>query len=246
MQIEFIKLKYPEMNISESQMIRALVLVIMIAILSSCKQHKGNETNDGKKPTQVGGPFENREFTYYGIPRQISPVDTSPGWNQPGQKLKIKGVIFKADGQTPAAGVLLYYYHTNTEGIYLHRPGISRSMAPNDLGQTHGYIRGWVQTDQHGAYEIYTVRPGSYPGRTDPAHIHCTIKEPNDIAEYYIDDILFDDDPLLTEEYSQKLELRAGNGIVKLESSGELAIGVRNIVLGRNIPGYEVESTAKD
>ncbi|MBK8955201.1 MAG: intradiol ring-cleavage dioxygenase [Saprospiraceae bacterium] len=232
------KLKYPEMNLSESQMIRTFVFVIIIAILSSCNQHKGKEISEGKKPSQIGGAFENREFTYYGIPRSVNAVDTSPGWHQTGQKLKIKGVIFKADGQTPAPGVLLYYYHTNTEGTYLHKPEIRRSMAPNDLGQTHGYIRGWVQTDQHGAYEIYTVRPGSYPGRTDPAHIHCTIKEPNDIAEYYIDDILFDDDPLLTERHRQRLEQRAGNGIVELVSDGELAIGVRNIVLGKNIPGY--------
>ncbi len=42
------------------------------------------------------------------------------------------------------------------------------------------------------------LKPAAYPGRTDPAHIHITIKEP-DKSEYYIDDFLFDDDPLLIE-----------------------------------------------
>jgi len=119
-------------------------------------------------------------------------------------------------------------------------------MSPNDLGQTHGSIRGLVKTGQNGVYEIFAVRPGEYPTRTDPAHIHCTIKEPNEIAEYYIDDILFDDDLLLTDAHRQKLEQRGGNGIMKLESDESLLIGVRNIVLGKNIPGYEVQSTAND
>ncbi len=111
-------------------------------------------------------------------------------------------------------------------------------MEPNDLGQTHGYLRGWVKTGYDGKYYIYTTIPGAYPTWDEPAHIHMTVKEDNDISEYYIDDILFEDDPLLTPKKRQRLENRCGSGIVRLVQNGELLVGERNITLGLNIPGY--------
>lgn len=111
-------------------------------------------------------------------------------------------------------------------------------MAPNELGQTHGYIRGWVKTDTAGKYFIYTVRPGTYPTNDEPAHIHITVKEPNDIKEYYIDDFVFDDDKLLTSLKRQKMDNRCGSGILRLVQNGNLQIGERNLILGLNIPDY--------
>ena len=186
----------------------------------------------------VGGNFENREFTYYGIPRLISAVDTSPGWTQQGQKIVLTGTVYQPDGKTPAPGVLLYYYHTNTEGRYLHRPEEKQSMPPNNLGQTHGYIRGWVKTNERGNYFIYTVRPGTYPTRDEPAHVHVTVKEPNELKEYYIDDFVFDDDPLLTAAKRQKMENRCGSGILRMVRKEGLQVGERDLLLGLNIPNY--------
>lgn len=111
-------------------------------------------------------------------------------------------------------------------------------MPPNKLGQTHGYIRGWVKTDTEGKYYIYTVRPGTYPTNDEPAHIHITVKEPNDIKEYYIDDFVFDDDKLLTSSKRQKMENRCGSGILRLVQKGDLQIGERNLILGLNIPDF--------
>ena len=56
---------------------------------------------------------------------------------------------------------------------------------------------------------------------------------------YYIDEYLFDDDPLLTANERTRQEGRGGNGIIKLakDSHGRWT-GTRDIVLGRNIPGY--------
>ena len=180
---------------------------------------------------------------YAQAPQNLSSEDTSPGWNLSGQKLLLTGIVYQPDGKTPAPDVVIYYYQTNTEGRYLHKPEEKRSMPPNQLGQTHGYIRGWVKSDKDGKYSIYTVRPGAYPQREDPAHIHLTVKEPNEIKEYYIDDAVFDDDKLLTTAKRIKMENRAGSGVLRLVKKGDLAIGERNIILGLNIPDYPKTKT---
>lgn len=173
------------------------------------------------------------------VPENAHSVDTSAGWSQNGKKLLLTGTIYYSDGKTPAPGVLIYYYHTNLEGKYQHKPSDKNSIPPNEKGQTHGYIRGWMKTDTAGRYELYTVRPGNYPTRDFPAHVHMTILEPNGIKEYYIDDIVFDDDHLLTTAKRRKMENRGGTGVVRLVKRENLMIGERNIYLGLNIPGHQ-------
>ncbi len=175
------------------------------------------------------------------MPAFISSIDTSPGWRLPAQQLLITGTIFHPDGITPAENVTLYYYQTNHEGRYLHVPAAQRSMPPNEQGQTHGYIRGWVKTGKDGRYAIYTTRPGSYPDFPTPAHIHITIHEPGNGKAYYVDDMVFDDDPLLNSKERQRLENRGGAGVLRLMKKGNLQVGERNIILGLNIPGYKTD-----
>ncbi|WP_394343311.1 peptidase associated/transthyretin-like domain-containing protein [Spirosoma sordidisoli] len=79
--------------------------------------------------------------------------------------------------------------------------------------------------------------PAPYPHADEPAHIHITLKEPG-LNEYYIDEFLFDDDPLLTAYKRQKLANRGGSGILKLKDAGNLYKAERPIYLGRNIPNY--------
>jgi protocatechuate 3,4-dioxygenase, beta subunit len=174
----------------------------------------------------------------YGKPAHISSIDTSPGWKQPGVQMMVTGTIFKNDGRTPAPGVELYYYHTNVNGRYLHKAEEARSLPPNEQGQTHGYIRGWVLTDSLGRYTFYTVRPGVYPNRDEPAHIHFTIKDPFANMAYYIDDLVFDDDKLLTTQKKNRMENRGGRGILRMIQKDGLQMGEHNIVLGLNIPAY--------
>ena len=218
----------------------AATLLTQLCVLPGCK----GQSKPTTKPATVGGAFENREFTYYGIPKIVSSTDTSAGWHQQGQKILLTGTVYYADGRTPAPDVLLYYYHTNTAGRYLHRPEEKRSMPPNDQGQTHGYIRGWVKTDRQGRYAIYTVRPGTYPTRDEPGHVHVTVKEPNELNEYYLDDFVFDDDELLTSAKRKRLENRGGSGVLRMVQQGGLLVGERNIILGLNIPGYPKKQMA--
>ena len=152
------------------------------------------------------------------MPDKINSIDTSSGWTQKGQKLLITGTIFKLDGKTPAPNVILYYYHTDINGYYANRDGLDQRVV------RHGYIRGWVKSDESGKYAIYTVRPAPYPDEDMPGHIHPAIKEPNIDKEYYIDEFVFDDDKLLTGKKRRAMENRGGSGILRVLVSGDLQI----------------------
>ncbi len=184
--------------------------------------------NPGKS---VGGPCEGCEAIHEYGDKILSPVDTLPKYSNTEPKLLISGTIYKKDGKTPAKDIILYVYHTNRQGIYETR-GDEKGWA-----RRHGFIRGWIKTGNDGKYSIYTFRPGAYPGRTEPEHIHLTIKEPGK-NEYYIDDIMFEDDPLLTNSVKISRVNRAGSGIVKaVPKNGHLLVK-RDIILGLNIPDY--------
>ena len=59
-------------------------------------------------------------------------------------------------------------------------------------------IRDRLVTDAAGRYRIDTVRPGPYPGRPDPQHVHLSMQAPGD-AERYAGEIVFADDPRVTD-----------------------------------------------
>ncbi|MFM9909472.1 MAG: hypothetical protein ACKVOW_08995 [Chitinophagaceae bacterium] len=220
-----------------------IVGVLICILLSNCngqvRQPSSNIKREQDKSQLVGGPFENGEFMYIGMPEKINAIDTSAGWTQNGQKLLITGTIYKLDGKTPAPNVILYYYHTDISGVYANKQGLDPRVV------RHGYIRGWVKSDTNGKYTIYTVRPAPYPNTNFEAHIHPAIKEPAIDKEYYIDEFVFDDDELLTGEKRKKLPNRGGSGILRLFKKGELQIAEHNIILGLNIPNYpETVNTA--
>ncbi len=209
------------------------ILVIFTGLLLSCKGQTTMKSQDKPETNGVvGGPFENAGFMYIGMPGNIKSIDTSAGFTQKGQRLLITGTIYKLDGKTPAPNVILYYYHTDINGVYARRPGLDPRVV------RHGYIRGWVKTDVNGKYAIYTVRPAPYPNTNFEAHIHPSIKEPTIDKEYYIDEFVFDDDKLLTGEKRRRLENRGGSGILRLFNKGDLQIAEHNIILGLNIPNY--------
>ncbi len=210
-----------------------ILWMIFTSLLLSCKgQQTSGPENPAVKNGIVGGPFENGEYMYIGMPENIRSTNTSKGWTQNGQKLLITGTIYKLDGKTPAPDVILYYYHTDIAGLYAGKQGVDPRVA------RHGYIRGWIKSDSNGKYAIYTVKPAPYPNSNFEAHIHPSIKEPNIAYEYYIDEFVFDDDTLLTGEKRKKLPNRGGSGILRVFNKGDLQIAEHNIILGLNIPNY--------
>jgi len=137
--------------------------------------------------------------------------------DEPGEPLVINGLMYKSDKKTPAPDVILYMYHTNSNGIYPKR-GDEKGN-----GKRHGYLRSWLRTDKEGRFRFTTIRPGSYPQSTAPAHIHMTVKEP-DKDEYWINEIHFADDPFVTKENSRNADVLKLNRDEKGRWTGEHVI----------------------
>ena len=145
-----------------------------------------------------------------------------------GERLIIKGTIFKKDGITPYPNIILYAYHTDDKGYY--------SKKGNEKGfqKWHGHLHGWCKTDSRGQYEIHSIRPAPYPSHTMPAHIHCAVKLPQSSMPFYINDFVFADDSLVNKSYISSLNFTGGNGIVHLEKGGNGSWkGTRNITLSQ-------------
>ena len=190
------------------------------------------DRDDPRPDKVVGGGCDGCELMFEGMPREIGSRTAIAGDGERGSPLVVRGVILAKDGKTPVPGVVLYAYQTDATGHYAPAPGQAHA-------RLHGRLRGWVKTDNDGRYEFRTIRPAPYPGQSVPAHIHPVIKEPGKVA-YYIDEFVFDDDPLLTRAERAKLERRGGSGVLKLvEEAGGVAAGRREIILGRNIPNYD-------
>ena len=175
---------------------------------------------------------EDCELMFVNMPDNILSSDTTDGWFEPGQKLKISGTVLQPDQETPAPGVIVYYYHTDQKGYYA--PG----NKPDAGSHKHGRLRGWVKTGVDGQYSIYTSRPAQYPDNKFEAHIHVIIKESDLNSPYWIDEWVFDDDPLLTPANKSRMENRGGSGVLEIKYEGDLQVTYHDIILGLNIPGY--------
>lgn len=128
-------------------------------------------------------------------------------WGEPGAPLVVRGRVFRADGKTPAEGLTLFLYHTDARGLYSEPRG-GREPDPQ--------IKGYVRTDREGAYEFRTTRPGAYPGRRNPQHIHVKVSGP-DLPERYLEDYLFEDDTLVDASTREKFkDLGSFSPILKL------------------------------
>lgn len=175
----------------------------------------------------VGGPCEGCEAVFDGMPASLSsPARIAPP-SEPGEALTVSGTVFGPDGKT-REGVIVYAYQTNSGGVY----------PPAEASHRHGRLRGWAVSGADGTYAFETIRPGSYPGSRNPAHIHMHVIE-RGCATYFIDDVVFTDDPFLTPGVQKQMSRgRGGRGITTpTRTDGRWRV-VRDIHLGMNIPDY--------
>ncbi len=202
----------------------ALLALLILTLLPNCTRSQG---------TQVGGPCEDCEalLDYRLLSLEPQAWDTLPGFQEHEPKIKITGTVYQADGKTPAPHILLYIYHVNREGIY------QASDHPIGMEKRHGQYRGWLKTGPKGQYTFFTFRPVPYPDQQEPEHIHIYLKEPH-TPPYYIDNFLFESDPMLTKAKKQSQKNRGGSGIIQLVKKNGIWTAQRDIILGLNIPNY--------
>jgi protocatechuate 3,4-dioxygenase, beta subunit len=119
-------------------------------------------------------------------PAELSSAGRIAPEGEAGRPMRIRGRAYLQDGETPAAGVIVFAYQTDAAGLY-HQPG-ARTWR----------LRGWARTDSGGRFELLTIRPGSYPNGNVPAHVHFTMEGPR-LTRRWTGDLEFADDPLLTD-----------------------------------------------
>lgn len=174
----------------------------------------------------VGGPCEGCEHVFVGRPEPLESRSRIAPASATGVPMVIEGTVRHPDG-TPAPGIVVYAYQTDAGGIY-------------PRGDTaHGALRGWAHSDANGRYGFDTIRPGAYPDSNIPQHVHMHVIEPGRVT-YYIDDLVFDDDPLLTPAHRKRTATgRGGSGLGHpvRDARGVWRVQ-RDITLGQNVPGH--------
>ena len=196
-------------------MFRMLTCLALLAAASP-----GNPANE-----PIIGRCEGCEHVFVDKPARLQSVVRLVPLDEPGQKMVLQGTVRTKDGAA-APGIIVYAYQTNAAGIYPQ--GSTR----------HGSLRAWAVTDATGHYRFDTIRPGSYPSRDTPEHVHMHVIEPGK-GTYYIDDLMFTDDPLLPERTRNSVSNRGGPGILSPQRDAQGVWQVqRDITLGLNVPGY--------
>lgn len=172
--------------------------------------HKLNRRSFLKRTAVLAAAVPVLEFGTLGLfgcaPQARSHADQAPSqpanisWKtsivadkEPGEPLIITGTIYAPDGRTALEGINLFVYQTDATGVYTTSGGDNRNTR----------IHGAMRTNADGRYEFRTIKPGSYPGSRNPAHIHAYVSGPG-YPEYWIDEYHFADDPFVTDEDRRK------------------------------------------
>jgi protocatechuate 3,4-dioxygenase beta subunit len=107
---------------------------------------------------------------------------------EPGQSLRVSGVVVGRDG-APVAGASLYIYQTDHEGYYGVKPASDNR---------HPRLKLYLRSDAKGAWSFETVKPGSYPNSRVPPHIHFEVQAPGRAPKIF--EIVFEGDAFVTDE----------------------------------------------
>lgn len=212
---------------------RAL-LALAFALVAACDAQAGRRggADSINRPVPViGHACEGCEAAFDGMPASIpSQLRLAPA-GEPGEPMRVSGRVLNGSGRA-RAGVVLYVYQTDRSGIY---PRPAQRLGREAM--RHGRLRGWVRSDAQGRYAIDTIRPGSYPGEAIPQHVHMHVIEPGCFT-YFIDDLMFLDDPKLTAQLRREAQGTGGNGLVTPTMADGRWQAERDIVLGLGIPGH--------
>ena len=152
---------------------------------------------DDPTPSQTAGPFYTPNS-----PERTSLLE--PGGT--GTPIMLTGQVLSTHC-TPIAGALVDFWHTNAKGEY------------DNSGYT---FRGHQLTDGEGRYQLETIAPGLYPGRT--RHIHVRVQLPQ--QPVLTTQLYFPNEPLNESDFLYRPEL-----LVSVDHSGDRPQAQFNFVL---------------
>ncbi len=140
--------------------------------------------------------------------------------DEPGDRMVLSGRVVAADGSA-IAGMTIYVYQTDALGLY---------NPEGRYGAAHR-IRGWACTDRNGRYEFATIRPGHYPGRSTPAHVHMTVCS-DSMPEWWLPEVRFEGDPLISaEEHEASRRYGRFGNVRPLQRGGGVLRCTRDLLL---------------
>ncbi len=144
---------------------------------------------------------------------------------EPGERLRVTGRIFAADGETPLAGVKLYVYQTDRTGHY----------SEGGQDRQNPRLHGTLHTDSEGRYLLETIRPGRYPGDRVPAHIHYQLTYQGGSERH---DLFFAGDPALSQRQQTAAQNQGRFASIQPieERAGGMLHCVRDIRSGFDLP----------
>lgn len=214
--------------------LRLIITLLVAGSLLGCAE--SSNAREARREPIVGLPCEGCEAVFEGLPKSLTSSSRIAPLGEPGEPMRIEGTVRDRRG-LPVGGVIVYAYHTNLGGIYP-----TDETAKGEAAARHGRLRGWAQTDAVGHYQFDTIRPGGYPNRQTPQHVHMHVIEVGRCT-YFLDELLFDDDPRLTPEKRTQLSSgRGGNGIAHpRRDETDRWVVTRDIVLGEGIPDYPAD-----
>jgi protocatechuate 3,4-dioxygenase beta subunit len=175
------------------------------------------------RPDLYNGELDYLAKEFPGRAEDLSASIEIAGASEPGERMAISGRCLHWQNGKPAAGVIVYAYHTDHNGSYAGGP----------RGTRHARLRGWMRTAADGIYSFRSIKPAPYPDRTMPAHIHFIVLEP-DRRPYWIDDIVFAGEFRVDDAYRASLDLRGGDGVIPLRKTSGVWTGARDILLERH------------
>ena len=156
----------------------SLAAFAMTTFGSIIKEANGNFIGDCDTTNDILGPFYRpdapfrSDLTYDGLA---------------GNRILLKGKVFKQDCVTPLKAALVEIWHCNTEGEY--------DNDTKDFKQ-----RACWNTNENGEYSFKTIVPGKYLNGElyRPAHIHYRVTEKN--SRELISQIYFKGDPHIAKD----------------------------------------------
>jgi protocatechuate 3,4-dioxygenase beta subunit len=196
-----------------------IAVIMAVAALGALSLSDASEPE--KKPSYPATLSGGAPCGSCNAPEKLSWKTVIPPAKEWGEPLVITGKVFQPEGKTPAEGFVLWVYHTDVTGYYNEKDDAS-----------HPRLNGWMKIGADGKYEFRTVRPGAYPHRTTPSHIHAHVYGPG-YSERSIEDYWFKDDPRINEEELKKMaDLGAHPAVVDVKRGSDgVWRGERDITL---------------